>query len=112
MYLVKICKSVKADSKHTANWSLKTGYIAVRKSAMDDPDYAAFAAENPQIKVPLTQADTIGAAYILDPTGNDIYDALDTACDLIEIELVDAEEALGDAAKEAQKALDKYWANK
>ena len=55
------------------------------------------------------QAAEIGAAYILDPTGNEIYDALDTACDLVEIELEDAQEALDEAAKTAQKALDKYW---
>lgn len=97
------------NTAHTAHWSLTTGYIAVRISAQNDPDYAAYAKENPQILVPLNQAATIGAAYVLDPTGNEIYDALNTACDLIEIEGVDAEEALGDAAKEAQKALDKYW---
>jgi multiple sugar transport system substrate-binding protein len=97
------------NTEHTANWSLKTGYIAVRLSAQEDPAYAAYAAENPQITIPLKQAAEIGAAYILDPTGNEIYDALDTACDLVEIELVDAQEALDEAAKTAQKALDKYW---
>ncbi len=100
------------DTEHTANWSLKTGYIAVRLSAQDNPAYAAYAEENPQILIPLKQAAEIGAAYVLDPTGNEIYDALDTACDLVEIELIDAQEALDEAAKIAQKALDKYWANK
>ena len=100
------------DTEHTANWSLKTGYIAVRLSAQNDPAYAAYAEENPQILVPLKQAAEIGAAYVLDPTGNDIYDALDTACDLVEIELVDAQEALDEAARVAQKALDKYRAEK
>ncbi len=98
------------NTENTANWSLKTGYIAVRLSAQEDPAYAAYAEENPQILIPLKQASEIGAAYVLDPTGNDIYDALDTACDLVEIELVDAQEALDEAAKTAQKALDKYWA--
>lgn len=97
------------NTEHTANWSLKTGYIAVRLSAQEDPTYAAYAAENPQILIPLKQAAEIGAPYVLDPTGNDIYAALDDACDLVEIELIDAEEALGEAAKTAQKALDKYW---
>lgn len=97
------------NTEHTAQWSLKTGYIAVRLSAQEDPAYAEHAAKNPQILVPLTQAAEIGAAYVLDPTGNEIYDALDTACDLVEIELVDAQEALDEAAKVAQKALDKYW---
>ena len=46
---------------------------------------------------------------MLDPTGNEIYAALDDACDLVEIELVDAQEALDEAAEIAQKALDKYW---
>lgn len=97
------------NTQHTAHWSLATGYIAVRVSAQEDPDYAAYAKENPQVLVPLTQAATIGAAYVLDPTGNEIYDALNTACDLVEIEGIDAAEALEEAAKEAQKALDKYW---
>lgn len=97
------------NTEHTANWSLKTGYIAVRLSAQEDPTFAAYAAENPQVLVPLTQAATIGAPYILDPTGNEIYDALDYACDLVEIEGIPAQEALDEAAEEAQKALDKYW---
>lgn len=97
------------NTEHTANWSLKTGYIAVRLSAQEDPAYAAYAAENPQILIPLKQAAQIGAAYVLDPTGNEIYAALDIACDLVEIELEDAQDALDEAAKTAQKALDKYW---
>jgi len=97
------------NTEHTANWSLKTGYIAVRLSAQEDPTFAAFAAENPQVLVPLNQAATIGAPYILDPTGNEIYDALDYACDLVEIEGIPAQEALDEAAEQAQKALDKYW---
>ena len=97
------------NTQHTAQWSLKTGYIAVRLSAQEDPDFAAFAAENPQVLVPLQQAANVAAPYVLDPTGNAIYDALDTACDLVEIETIDAQEALDVAAEEAQKALDKYW---
>ena len=97
------------NTEHTANWSLKTGYIAVRLSAQEDPAYAAYAAENPQILIPLKQAAEIGAPFVLDPTGNEIYAALDIACDLVQIELIDAQEALDEAAKEAQKALDKYW---
>lgn len=97
------------NTEHTAQWSLKSGYIAVRLSAQEAPDYAAYAAENPQILIPLKQAAEIGAAYVLDPTGNEIYAALDDACDLVEIELVDAQEALDEAAEIAQKALDKYW---
>ena len=97
------------NTEHTAQWSLKTGYIAVRLSAQQDPAYAAYAAENPQILIPLKQADEVSAPYVLDPTGNQIYDALDIACDLVEIENIDAQEALDEAAETAQKALDKYW---
>ena len=99
------------NTEHTANWNLKTGYIAVRLSAQEDPAFAAYAAENPQVLVPLTQAAEIGVNYMLDPTGNEIYDALDHACDLVEIEGVPAQEALDEAAEMAQKALDKYWKN-
>ncbi|MDO4546758.1 MAG: ABC transporter substrate-binding protein [Clostridia bacterium] len=97
------------DTAHTAHWSIATGYIAVRLSAQEDPEYAAYAEANPQILVPLNQAATIGAPYVLDPTGNEIYDALNYACDLVEIEGIDAAEALEEATEEAQRALDRYW---
>ena len=42
----------------------------------------------------------------IDPTGGKIYDALDIAADKVEIENVPVREALDEACRTAQKALD------
>lgn len=94
------------NSENTADWSIKSGYIPVRKSAQDVPAYKEFAAKNPQIAVPLQQAQ-IATPPFVDPTGGKIYDALVKAADKVEIEGISAESALKEAAKEAQRALDK-----
>ncbi|WP_231686931.1 ABC transporter substrate-binding protein [Bacillus sp. JCM 19034] len=52
----------------TADWSMSTGYIAVRASAREVDEFQAFAEENPQILVPLEQAETATLPFI-DPTG-------------------------------------------
>lgn len=95
------------NAKNTARWSMSTGYIAVRNSAQEDPDFKAYAEENPQVLVPLKQASEIGIPTILDPTGNAIFDALRIATDLVEVEGVPAQEALDEAWEIAQEALDK-----
>jgi multiple sugar transport system substrate-binding protein len=94
------------NAENTADWSINSGYIPVRKSAQDDPAYKEFAVKNPQINVPLQQAQ-IATPPFVDPTGGKIYDALVKAADKVEIEGVSAEEALKEAQKEAQRALDK-----
>ncbi|MEG0740874.1 MAG: ABC transporter substrate-binding protein [Clostridia bacterium] len=95
------------NTKNTARYSMVTGYIAVRASAQEDPDFKAFAQKNPQALVPLLQATKAGIPPILDPTGNKIFDALRIATDLVEVEGVSAQEALDEACEEAQTALDK-----
>jgi multiple sugar transport system substrate-binding protein len=94
------------NAENTADWSINSGYIPVRKSAQDVPAYKEFAEKNPQINVPLQQAQ-IATPPFVDPTGGKIYDALVKAADKVEIEGVSAEKALKDAQKEAQRALDK-----
>lgn len=89
----------------TAEWSMNTGYIAVRKSAREVEAYKKFAEEHPQILVPLKQAETASPLFI-DPTGGKITDALSKAADRVEIEGVPAADALRAAKEEAQKALD------
>lgn len=89
----------------TADWSMKSGYIAVRKSATKEAAYAAFAKTNPQILVPITQASS-GSSPFVDPTGGKILDALSKAADKVEIENIPAADALKSAQKEAQQALD------
>lgn len=90
----------------TADWSMNTGYIAVRKSATEVEEFKRFAEENPQILVPIKQAETASAPFI-DPTGGKILDALAKAADKVEIEGIPANEALKEAKEEAQRELDK-----
>lgn len=93
------------SAEKTADWSMKTGYISVRKSAQDVPAFKEFAKKNPQILIPLKQAETATPDFV-DPTGGKILDALSKAADKVEIEGVKAETALNEAKAEAQKALD------
>jgi multiple sugar transport system substrate-binding protein len=83
--------------------------MAVRRSAAETPEYQAYAAEHPQIMVPLKQAE-FGRKDFYDFTGGKINTALNDAADLIEIENVPADRALGEAQRIAQAALDEYWA--
>ncbi len=92
--------------ENSAFWSMNTGYIAVRKSSLDDPAFKAFSEKNPQIKVPLLQAQTASPSFV-DPTGGKINDALSVAADKVEIENIPAEKALKEAKAKAQQALDK-----
>jgi multiple sugar transport system substrate-binding protein len=94
------------SSEMTAEWSVRTGYMPARKSAVDAPALKEYAVENPQILVPPTQG--AEAQAFIDPTGGKIWDALGKAADLVEIEGVSAAEALSQAQKEAQAALDEH----
>lgn len=94
------------NSENTASWSINTGYISVRQSALEDPAFVAFSESNPQIKVPLQQASHASAPF-QDPTGGKINDALTIAADKVQIENIPAAEALKEAQQTAQAALDK-----
>ncbi|MGM0414686.1 MAG: ABC transporter substrate-binding protein [Bacillota bacterium] len=94
-----------SSPEKTAEWNMKTGYLAVRNSALDIPEFAEFLEENPNARVPLDQLD-VASPYFIDPTGGDIEQALDDAADAVQIENVPAEEALGEAKERAQRALD------
>lgn len=96
------------NTEGTKEFSMKTGYVPVRSSVKEDSEYKAYLEENPQALVPIEQAE-LGRKKWYDPTGK-VEQALADACDLIEIENVPAKEALDDAAKVAQQALDEYWA--
>ncbi|SHF97535.1 extracellular solute-binding protein [Vibrio gazogenes] len=94
------------NAKNTAAWSMFTGYIPVRMSVKNVPEYQAYTANNPQALIPLKQATTATPDF-LDPTNGKIIDALKVAADQIEIQNVPAEKALKQAAKKAQRALDR-----
>ncbi|MNB96487.1 sn-glycerol-3-phosphate-binding periplasmic protein UgpB precursor [compost metagenome] len=95
-----------SNSENTAFWSINTGYIAVRQSALEDPAFISFSETNPQIKIPLQQASHASAPF-QDPTGGKINDALKIAADKVQIENIPAAEALKKAQATAQAALDK-----
>lgn len=94
------------SAENTAFWSINTGYISVRQSALQDPAFISFSESNPQIKIPLMQA-AHGSKPFQDPTGGKINDALTIAADQVQIENIPAAKALQEAQKTAQAALDK-----
>lgn len=95
------------SSEVNADWSKTIGYVPVRESTTEEEEYADFVEENPYANVPYEQALT-GTPEFVDPTGGKILDALSIAADQVEIENIPAEEALKEAKKDAQEALDEH----
>lgn len=93
----------------TAQWSIKTGYLPVRNSAMNTESYKMFAGQNPQIMVPYNQARQATKVFF-DPTGGKIYDALKIAAVKVEIENIPSATALKEAKETSQRELDKVLA--
>lgn len=91
--------------ENQAKWSMATGYVAVRQSTLEVEEFKAYTEENPQALVPISQA-SHGTPALIDPTGGKIFDALSIAADKVELENVPAKEALDEAQKTAQEALD------
>ncbi|MDO6498719.1 extracellular solute-binding protein [Photobacterium sanguinicancri] len=94
------------NAKNTARWSMFTGYIPVRKSVEDVEEYQTYTKENPHALIPLQQAG-FAQMNFFDPTNGKILDALAIAADQVQIENIPAEKALKQAAKRAQRALDR-----
>ncbi|MGN0144905.1 MAG: ABC transporter substrate-binding protein [Clostridium sp.] len=92
--------------KVNAEWSIASGYIAVNKESPNDEAFKEYVSDKPYALVPTLQAKHASPAFI-DPTGGKITDALKIAADKVEIENVPAKEALDEAQKTAQEALDK-----
>ena len=93
-------------AENTAFWSINSGYIAVRQSALDDPAFVEYSKKNPQSTVPLKQAAHASKPF-QDPTGGKIDDALKIAADKVQISNVPAAQALKEAKETAQRELDK-----
>ena len=96
-YLVDVPAQVK--------WSTQTGYIAANRNVNDDPDYRAYLARNPYATVP-TEQSLHASVYPPDPTGGAVREALRLAADRVEIEGISARDALDEAQRSAQRALD------
>lgn len=93
------------EPENQATWSMETGYVPVRNSVQEVEEYKAYTEENPQALVPFAQAQH-GSILPEDPTGGKILDALTIAADKVEIEGISAREALDEAQKTAQEAVD------
>lgn len=90
----------------TAKWSMETGYLPVRQSAIESKAYVDYINNNPSFKVTLEQMEK--ATHITpDPTGGQIYEALRVAAEKVQILNIPAEIALEEARQMAQNALDK-----
>ncbi len=94
-----------ASPEVSAKWSIASGYISVNKLSAETEVFKDHVAKNPQAAFPTSQAVHASAAFV-DPTDGKIYDALKIVADKVEIENVSAKEALDEAQKTAQKALD------
>jgi len=88
-------------------WSMTIGYIPVRESTMQVPEYQQHVEENPYAGIPYQQALHASPEFI-DPTGGLITDALAIAADKVELENISAQDALNEAAEVAQQALDDH----
>ncbi len=89
----------------TSKWSMETGYLPVRISAMESEEYKKFVENNTFMRVALEQMlKTKEITY--DPTGGEIYEALRVAAEKVQILNIPAEIALKEAKEAAQKALD------
>ena len=95
-----------SSAEVNADWAQNIGYIPVKQSAMEVPEYKAFLADNPAYAVPFEQAQ-FGLPDFIDPTNGKIMDALAIAADEVELQNIDAKTALTKAQKAAQEALDK-----
>lgn len=86
-------------------WSLRTGYLPVRKSSMDMDDFYENILENPHYLVPIKQI-KLGTKIFIDPTDGKIYEALDEAAKKLQIQNIPANIVLKEAKERAQKELD------
>ena len=93
------------SAKVSAEWSIASGYISVNKGSASTPEFMEHVKKNPQAAVPTAQAIHATKVFI-DPTDGKIIDALKNAADKVEIENVSAKEALDQAQKIAQEAVD------
>lgn len=89
-------------------FSTGTGYIPVNRDVLQSEEYQAFEETDPYALIPLMQS--MHASLVpYDPTGGALRIALTQAADQVQIENIPAADALGEAYRTAQAALDAYW---
>lgn len=92
------------ETRQSAYWSVQTGYLPVRKSALDEQSMKGYIAGTPRLKVALdlipTGASGISAAGWADARAA-LQDAITSAVALT----IDPKQALDEAAQKADEAL-------
>jgi len=89
----------------SADWSMETGYLPVRKSSLNTEAYLEYLKIHPEYNV--TKDQIISSRQIFDdPTGGKIYDALKVAAEKVQIQNISAAVALEEARRVCQEALD------
>ena len=86
-------------------WTIGTGYIAVNQGVLEDETYQAHVQKEPYAQIPLLQS-MHASVYPYDPTGGAVQAALRRAADQVQIENISAQDALDEAQRTAQRALD------
>ena len=86
-------------------WTIGTGYIAVNQDVLEDETYQAHVQKEPYAQIPLLQS-MHASVYPYDPTGGAVQAALRRAADQVQIENISARDALDEAQRTAQRALD------
>ena len=76
--------------ENQAKWSMATGYVAVRESTQEVPDFKPTQMRTPTLLY--AQQAMHGTSSLIDPTGGKILDALKIAADQVELENVPAQE--------------------
>ena len=97
------------DVPAQVRWSIGTGYIAVNQGVLEDAEYQDYLDSHPYASIPQRQS-THAAVYPPDPTGGVLRDALIRAADRVQIEGLSAQDALDEAQRTAQRALDEVLA--
>ena len=97
------------NPENQAAYTMLTTYPAANKKVTEVPEYQTFLEENPVAAVLLKQAEHV-SGYPVDPTGGKILDELNIAAQKVEIEGISAQEALDEAQRNAQQALDEALA--
>ncbi|NCC75618.1 MAG: extracellular solute-binding protein [Clostridia bacterium] len=95
------------STENTARFSIATGYVAVRRSVLDLPEYQDYLKTHPDADAALVQIDRYAVPEFIDPTGGAIETALQEAVDKVQIENMPVQAALDEAQAIAQAALDK-----
>ena len=93
------------DVEAQVKWTTRTGYIAVNQRVLDDQSYQDYVRRNPYARIPLSQS-VHASVFPVDPTGGVVRDALKLAANRVEIEGLSARDALNEAQRTAQRALD------